>query len=128
MIKSQKLKSAIQELENVTISNMMKQLNIIKEQTTVAQDTMPNELVLDAIIQVSQDVQGAKTKKAKFIICDKWLKPNNVFSIVAKTKQKKDSNVWILFYDSNTWYIRKGLKAASTVHVKLISKPEQTDK
>lgn len=128
MVKSKKLQTAISELQNITITNMMKQLHIIKEQTEVIQDIMPNELTLDSIIQVSQDIQGSKTKRAKFIVCDKWLKPNNVFSIVAKSKQKTDSNVWILFYDSNTWYIRKGLKAASTVHVKMISKPEQEAK
>ena len=127
MVKSKKLKSAINSLQNITISNMMKELNVIKEQKQIVEDIMPSDLVLDAIIQVSQQVEGSKTKKVKFVICDKWLKPTNVFSIVAKAKQKIDSNIWILFYDSNTWYIRKGLKAASTVHVKLISKPQQVN-
>lgn len=123
-IKSKKLKKAINNLQNTNIVSIMKQFNIIKEQKQLIEDVLPSELVLDSIIEVSQQTEQKKQKKAKFIVCDKWLKPSNVFSIIAKSKQKKDANVWILFYDSNIWYIRKGLKAASTVHVKLISSPQ----
>ena len=124
-IKSDKLKKAINKLQNTNIVSIMKQFSIIKQQKQIVQqDVMPSELMLDAIIEVSQQTQQKKIKTVKFIVCDKWLKPTNVFSIVAKSKQKKDQNVWILFYDSNIWYIRKGLIAASTVHVKLISTPE----
>ena len=123
-IKSKKLKNAINNLQNTNVVSIMKQFDIIKQQKQIIEDVLPSELVLDSVIEVSQQTEQKKQKKAKFIVCDKWLKPTNVFSIIAKQKQKKDANVWILFYDSNIWYIRKGLKAASTVHVKLISTPQ----
>jgi len=58
-------------------------------------------------------------------VCDVWLKPNNVFTVVNKTKEKTESNAWILFYDNSTWYVRKQLQAAATVRVKLISLPDK---
>lgn len=124
-IKSNKLKMAMHQLQNTNVVSIMRQFSLLNqniEQTSKQVD--PAELVLDAVIQVSQYTDQKKEKKAKFVVCDKWLKPTNVFSIISTSKQKKDQNVWILFYDSNIWYIRKGLKAASTVHVKLISTPE----
>lgn len=124
MIKSEKIKTAIATIENVSVRNIMKQFNVINEQTEIKnQDASPNQLILDSVIEVSQVQKGGKIKKINFSICDKWLKPNNVFSVVQKDKEKSDGNLWILFYDSNTWYIRKGLRAPSTVHVKLLSSP-----
>ena len=127
MIKSKKLKNALEKLQNINISSVMSEFNIIKQQTQPIKDIQPSDISLDSIILVTQQTKNKKIRKVEFTVCDKWLKPNNVFTLIAKGKQKLDSNAWILFYDSNTWYIRKGLKAASTVHVKLVSSPKEQE-
>ena len=121
MIQSEKLKKAIATIDNISIRNVMKQFRIIKQDVQQIEGASPSDILLDGIIQISQNQKSGKTKKVEFRVCDKWLKPTNVFSVILKDKEKKDSNIWILFFDSNTWYIRKGLKAPSTVHVKVIS-------
>lgn len=125
-----KLKQSFNSKEDfkTMLTNVVNEENIEGNSDNIPNEFVeasPNELALDSVVEISQIIN--KTKKSfKFIVCDVWLKPNNIFTIINKTKEKIDSNAWILFYDSNTWYVRKPLQAAATVHVKLISSPEKS--
>ena len=97
MIQSEKLKKAIATIDNISIRNVMKQFRIIKQDVQQIEDASPSDILLDDIIQISQNQKSGKTKKVEFRVCDKWLKPTNVFSVILKDKEKKDSNIGFYF-------------------------------
>ena len=84
----------------------------------------PRDLTLDTIIYVSQELKKGEIKKYEFVVCEAWLKPNNVWTIVNVKKSKEEQNFWILFYDSGTYYLKKGIKGPIGVHVELKHKKE----
>lgn len=85
----------------------------------------PRDLTLDTVIYVSQELKQGDVKKYEFVVCEAWLKPNNVWTIVNIKKAKEEQNFWILFYDSGTYYLKKGIKGPIGVHVELKHKKEQ---
>lgn len=85
----------------------------------------PRDLTLDTVIYVSQELKQGDIKKYEFVVCEAWLKPNNVWTIVNIKKAKEEQNFWILFYDSGTYYLKKGIKGPIGVHVELKHKKEQ---
>lgn len=84
----------------------------------------PRDLTLDTVIYVSQELKQGDVKKYEFVVCEAWLKPNNVWTIVNIKKAKEEQNFWILFYDSGTYYLKKGIKGPIGVHVELKHKKE----
>lgn len=131
-MKTETFKQLAKDFNNISVKGLLKNIvseedikgdaEKVPEKVQVVLDAKPAELVIDAIIELSQNIKGIK-KSFQFIVCDVWLRPNNVYTIVSKTKIHTDENSWILFYDQNTWYVRKPLQAAATVRVKLISIP-----
>lgn len=85
----------------------------------------PRDLTLDTVIYVSQELKQGDVKKYEFVVCEAWLKPNNVWTIVNIKKAKEEQNFWILFYDNGTYYLKKGIKGPIGVHVELKHKKEQ---
>ena len=85
----------------------------------------PRDLTLDTVIYVSQELKQGDIKKYEFVVCEAWLKPNNVWTIVNIKKAKEEQNFWILFYDNGTYYLKKGIKGPIGVHVELKHKKEQ---
>jgi len=85
----------------------------------------PRDLTLDTVIYVSQELKQGDIKKYEFVVCEAWLKPNNVWTIVNIKKAKEEQNFWILFYDNRTYYLKKGIKGPIGVHVELKHKKEQ---
>ena len=87
-------------------------------------EAAPRDLTLDTIIYVSQELKQGEIKKYEFVVCETWLKPNNVWTIVNIKKPREEQNFWILFYDSGTYYLKKGIKGPIGVHVELKHKKE----
>lgn len=87
-------------------------------------EASPKDLILDTVVYVSQEVKGGEVKKYEFVICEVWLKPNNMWTIVNIKKPKDEKNFWILFYDSGTYYLKKGIKGPIGVHVELKHKKD----
>lgn len=93
--------------------------------TTNILDVDPKDLSLDDIIIVSQKLNDGKIKQFDFVICEVWLKPANMWTIVNVKKDKIEKNFWILFYDNGTFYLKKGIKGPIGVHVNLKYKSEE---
>lgn len=87
-------------------------------------EASPKDLILDTVVYVSQEVKGGEVKKYEFVICEVWLKPNNMWTIVNIKKPKDEKNFWILFYDNGTYYLKKGIKGPIGVHVELKHKKD----
>ncbi len=79
----------------------------------------PKDLTLDTVVYVSQELKSGEVKKFEFVICEVWLKPQNMWTIVNIKKEKEEKNFWILFYDNGTYYLKKGIKGPIGVHVHL---------
>jgi hypothetical protein len=79
----------------------------------------PKDLTLDNVIYISQEQKNGDVKKFEFVICEVWLKPQNMWTIVNIKKEKTEQNFWILFYDNGTYYLKKGIKGPIGVHVHL---------
>lgn len=101
-------------------------IRIILEETGVSAGRQPLEadadtkdLKLDTVIYVSQELKTGELKKFEFVVCEVWLKPQNVWTIVNVKKAKEESNFWVLFYDNGTYYLKKGIKGPIGVHVHL---------
>lgn len=84
----------------------------------VIQDADPKDVVLGSILTISQ-ANVEEKKEFDFEVCSVWNDPKNVFTIVNVSKDKTENNAWILFYSSNSWYVRKSLRGTVNVHVTL---------
>lgn len=124
-MKRKKFKEILNEMNNT--KNIIKDY-ILKEsdeqiktdkKSEIDEDADPKELSLDSIIVVSQELKDGNIKKFDFSICEVWLKPDNVWTIVNVKKDKVEKNFWILFYDNGTYYLKKGIKGPIGVHVTL---------
>ena len=115
-------------LNDLSESSDIKQLVLedIGEETEISKPTFnpeleakPNELTLDSIIYISQELSSGNIKKYTFVVCEVWLKPKNIWTIVNIKKTKSEENFWILFYDNGTYYLKKGIKGPIGVHVEV---------
>ena len=84
----------------------------------VIQDVDPKDVLLGSILTISQ-ANVEEKKEFDFEVCSVWNDPKNVFTIVNVSKDKTENNAWILFYSSNSWYVRKSLRGTVNVHVTL---------
>ena len=84
----------------------------------VIQDVDPKDVVLGSILTISR-ANVEEKKEFDFEVCSVWNDPKNVFTIVNTSKDKTENNAWILFYSSNSWYVRKSLRGTVNVHVTL---------
>ena len=84
-------------------------------------EAKPNDLNLDSIIYISQELSSGNIKRFAFVVCEVWLKPKNIWTIVNIKKTKSEENFWILFYDNGTYYLKKGIKGPIGVHVEVKS-------
>lgn len=84
-------------------------------------EAKPNDLNLDSIIYISQELSSGNVKRFAFVVCEVWLKPKNIWTIVNIKKTKSEENFWILFYDNGTYYLKKGIKGPIGVHVEVKS-------
>lgn len=87
-------------------------------------EAKPKDLILDTVVYISQQLKNGEIKKYEFVICEVWLKPNNMWTIVNIKKEKEEKNFWILFYDNGTYYLKKGIKGPIGVHVELKHKKD----
>lgn len=124
MNKKQFKELMIEDYEN---SNLF---NVIKEQTTENNidqsiiDCNPKDIKLDTVVTISQQLPNNKIKSFDFDVIEVWLKPNNMYTIVNVNKKKEQKNFWILFYDDNCFYLKKGVKGPIGVHCQLKFKKE----
>lgn len=102
------IKLVLEETDNISAPN----INIMDEAD-------PKDLTLDSVIYISQEQKNGNVKKFEFVICEVWLKPQNMWTIVNIKKEKEEKNFWILFYDNGTYYLKKGIKGPIGVHVHL---------
>lgn len=102
------IKLVLEETDNISAPN----INTIDEAD-------PKDLTLDSVIYISQEQKNGDVKKFEFVICEVWLKPQNMWTIVNIKKEKEEKNFWILFYDNGTYYLKKGIKGPIGVHVHL---------
>lgn len=86
---------------------------------TQIKDVRPSAIGLDSQITVTQETKDGKIKSYNFVVCEVWLKPTNVFTIINIKKEKIQKNFWILFYEGGTFYLKKGIKGPIGVHVTL---------
>lgn len=89
------------------------------EELTQIKDIRPSAIGLDSQITITQQTKNGKLKSYNFVVCEVWLKPTNVFTIVNIKKEKIEKNFWILFYEGGTFYLKKGIKGPIGVHVTL---------
>lgn len=102
------IKLVLEETDNISAPN----INTMDEAD-------PKDLTLDSVIYISQEQKNGNVKKFEFVICEVWLKPQNMWTIVNIKKEKEEKNFWILFYDNGTYYLKKGIKGPIGVHVHL---------
>lgn len=88
-------------------------------ETIVEEEANPKDIQLDKSIFISQELKDGKVKEFEFVVCEVWLKPQNMWTIVNIKKEKDEKNFWILFYDNGTYYLKKGIKGPIGVHVKV---------
>jgi hypothetical protein len=100
-------------------------LDLVLEETgskptiSLNDEAEPLDLTLDTVIYISQELKSGDIKKFEFVVCEVWLKPRHVWTIVNIKKEKTEENYWILFYDNGTYYLKKGIKGPIGVHVHL---------
>ena len=115
---------------NTVITDLDKETDILElvlEETntgskptiSIDDEANPTDLSLDTCIYISQELKTGDIKKFEFVICEVWLKPRHVWTIVNIKKDKTEDNFWILFYDNGTYYLKKGIKGPIGVHVHL---------
>lgn len=100
-------------------------IEVEEEVKTVVEDAEPSELTLDTVIYVSQETSSGEIKKFEFVVCEVWLKPQHMYTIVNVKKERTEANFWILFYEKGTYYLKKGIKGPIGVHVQLKNKKEE---
>lgn len=107
----------VKEKDNLYRKFIMEDAGVTPVQDVV-QDADPKDVVLGSIITVSQ-ANVEEKKEFDFEVCSVWNDPKNIFTIVNVSKDKTENNAWILFYSSNSWYVRKSLRGTVNVHVTL---------
>lgn len=107
----------VKEKDNLYRKFIMEDAGITPVQDVI-QDADPKDVVLGSILTVSQ-ANVEEKKEFDFEVCSVWNDPKNVFTIVNVSKDKTENNAWILFYSSNSWYVRKSLHGTVNVHVTL---------
>lgn len=107
----------VKEKDNLYRKFIMEDSGVTPVQDVV-QDADPKDVVLGSILTVSQ-ANVEEKKEFDFEVCSVWNDPKNVFTIVNVSKDKTENNAWILFYSSNSWYVRKSLRGTVNVHVTL---------
>lgn len=107
----------VKEKDNLYRKFIMEDAGITPVQDVI-QDADPKDVVLGSILTVSQ-ANVEEKKEFDFEVCSVWNDPKNVFTIVNVSKDKTENNAWILFYSSNSWYVRKSLRGTVNVHVTL---------
>lgn len=105
-------------LEDYDVNPVNKQ-QLVADEATQIQDIRPSAIGLDSEITITQQTKNGKLKSYNFVVCEVWLKPTNVFTIVNVKKEKIQKNFWILFYEGGTFYLKKGIKGPIGVHVTL---------
>lgn len=126
-MKIDKFKQVLEEInsDKKELANYLFNEESSDNSTTNILDVDPKDLSLDDIIIVSQKLNDGKIKQFDFVICEVWLKPANMWTIVNVKKDKIEKNFWILFYDNGTFYLKKGIKGPIGVHVNLKYKSEE---
>ena len=107
----------VKEKDNLYRKFIMEDAGITPVQDVI-QDADPKDVVLGSILTISQ-VNVEEKKEFDFEVCSVWNDPKNIFTIVNTSKNKTENNAWILFYSSNSWYVRKSLRGTVNVHVTL---------
>lgn len=107
----------VKEKDNLYRKFIMEDAGITPVQNVI-QDADPKDVVLGSILTISQ-ANVEEKKEFDFEVCSVWNDPKNVFTIVNVSKDKTENNAWILFYSSNSWYVRKSLRGTVNVHVTL---------
>lgn len=107
----------VKEKDNLYRKFIMEDAGITPVQDVI-QDADPKDVVLGSILTISQ-ANVEEKKEFDFEVCSVWNDPKNVFTIVNVSKDKTENNAWILFYSSNSWYVRKSLRGTVNVHVTL---------
>lgn len=119
-MKRDEFNSVLSDLNtNTDIVRLILEDSNVDINTVVKNEADPKDLTLDTVVYISQETKDGEVKKFEFVICEVWLKPQNVWTIVNIKKEKKEENFWILFYDNGTYYLKKGIKGPIGVHVQL---------
>ena len=116
----------VKEKDNLYRKFIMEDAGITPVQDVI-QDADPKDVVLGSILTVSQ-ANVEEKKEFDFEVCSVWNDPKNVFTIVNVSKDKTENNAWILFYSSNSWYVRKSLRGTVNVHVTLKNNNSEEEK
>lgn len=116
----------VKEKDNLYRKFIMEDAGITPVQDVI-QDADPKDVVLGSILTVSQ-ANVEEKKEFDFEVCSVWNDPKNVFTIVNVSKDKTENNAWILFYSSNSWYVRKSLRGTVNVHVTLKNSNTEEEK
>jgi hypothetical protein len=120
-----KIKMKLDEFNTVVNElTASEQAKCINEDTNQIEDAEPKSLTLDSIVYVSQALKSGEVKKFEFVICEVWLKPQNIWTVVNIKKEREEENFWILFFDNGNYYLKKGIKGPIGVHVQLKHKKE----
>jgi hypothetical protein len=122
MIEMEKFNNVLESLNSDStdiVKLVLEETDTVPTVTNIVEEADPKSLTLDTVIYVSQEQKTGEVKKFEFAICEVWLKPQNVWTILNIKKEKKDGNFWILFYDNGTYYLKKGIKGPIGVHVQL---------
>lgn len=114
-----KFKTYINDLDKDTdiLELVLEETQGSKPTISLENEADPLDLTLDTVIYISQELKSGDIKKFEFVICEVWLKPRHVWTIVNIKKEKAEENFWILFYDNGTYYLKKGIKGPIGVHV-----------
>ena len=113
----------VKEKDNLYRKFIMEDAGITPVQDVI-QDADPKDVVLGSILTISQ-VNVEEKKEFDFEVCSVWNDPKNIFIIVNTSKNKTENNAWILFYSSNSWYVRKSLRGTVNVHVTIKNRIEE---
>lgn len=116
----------VKEKDNLYRKFIMEDAGITPVQDVI-QDADPKDVVLGSILTISQ-ANVEEKKEFDFEVCSVWNDPKNVFTIVNVSKDKTENNAWILFYSSNSWYVRKSLRGTVNVHVTLKNSNTEEEK
>ena len=116
----------VKEKDNLYRKFIMEDAGITPVQDVI-QDADTKDVVLGSILTISQ-ANVEEKKEFDFEVCSVWNDPKNVFTIVNVSKDKTENNAWILFYSSNSWYVRKSLRGTVNVHVTLKNSNSEEEK
>ena len=113
----------VKEKDNLYRKFIMEDAGVSPIQDMI-QDADPKDVVLGSILTISQ-VNVEEKKEFDFEVCSVWNDPKNIFTIVNTSKNKTENNAWILFYSSNSWYVREALRGTVNVHVTIKNRVEE---